>query len=199
MLEHLFGSKTRLKLLRLFFRDPSKAFFVRELTRLIDAQINAVRRELEILTLAGLIEETTEEKVNILRDPSALMRKYFRLNQASLLYPEIHSLLLKAKVLEDQNFFSEIQDKGGEIKLLVLGGSFTGDKRSPTDIFMVGNNIRERAIMNSIANYEKDHGCALRYTFMTEEEFRDRRQILDKFLFSIFEADNIKVVNKLNI
>ncbi len=198
MLEHLFGSKTRLKLLRLFFREPEKSFFVRELTRLIDVQINAVRRELELLVSAGLVEEVEADQGNAKRDPSANLKKYYRLNRASLLYPEIQSLLLKAKVMEDQGFFQEIQQKGGEIKLFVLSGSFTGDKRAPTDILMVGN-LRERAIMNSIAQYEKDHGTALRFTFMTEDEFYDRRQIMDKFLFSIFEAENIRVVNEMRI
>lgn len=197
MLEHLFGSKTRLKLLRIFFREPEKPFFVRELTRAIDAQINAVRRELELLVSAGLVEEA-EGQANTARDPSSGLRKYYRLNRSSLLYPEIQSLLLKAKILEDQSFFQEVQEKGGDIKLFLLSGVFTGDKRSPTDILMVGN-LRERAILNSIAAYEKDHGGTLRFTFMTEQEFHDRRQIMDKFLFAIFESETIKVINTLGV
>jgi DNA-binding transcriptional ArsR family regulator len=197
MLEHLFGSKTRLKLLRLFFRESEKPFFVRELTRIIDVQINAVRRELELLVAAGLVQEVDVE-ANTSRDPSSGLRKYYKLNKGSLLYPEIQSLLQKAKILEDQSFFQEIHEKGGDIKVFLLTGSFTGDKRSPTDIFIVGN-LKERAIMNAIAGYEKDHGSTVRFTFMTEAEFVDRRQIMDKFLFSIFEADNIKVVNELGV
>lgn len=199
MLEHLFGSKTRLKLLRLFYREPEKPFFVRELTRLIDVQINAVRRELELLLLAGLLEETEVQNSSLeKRNPSASLRKYYRLNRASLLYPEIQSLLLKAKVLEDQSFFQDIQQKGGDIALFVLSGSFTGDKRALTDILIVGN-LKERAIINAIAQYEKDHGASVRFTFMTEEEFYDRRQIMDKFLFSIFEAEHIKVINTIGV
>ena len=197
MLEHLFGSKTRLKLLRLFFREPEKPFFVRELTRAIDVQINAVRREIELLVSAGLVEEADIQS-STSRDPSAGLRKYYRLNRSSLLYPEIQSLLLKAKILEDQSVFQEIQEKGGQIDLFLLSGVFTGDKRSPTDILMVGN-LKERTILNCIANYEKDHGGTLKFTFMTAEEFHDRRQIMDKFLFSIFEAENIKVVNTLGV
>ena len=45
-MEQLFGSKTRVKLLQLFFRNPNRAFYVREITRKIDEQINSVRREL---------------------------------------------------------------------------------------------------------------------------------------------------------
>ena len=43
-IEKLFGSKTRAKLLRLFFENPTKSFYVREMTRVICEQINSVRR-----------------------------------------------------------------------------------------------------------------------------------------------------------
>ena len=45
-LEKLFGSKTRTKLLSLFFGNPERSFYVREMTRVIEEQINSVRREL---------------------------------------------------------------------------------------------------------------------------------------------------------
>ena len=46
MVEQLFGSKTRVKLLQLFYSNPNRSFYVREITRKIDEQINSVRREL---------------------------------------------------------------------------------------------------------------------------------------------------------
>ena len=54
MLEHLFGSKTRVRLLRLFLHHPEEAFFVRELARKTHFQMNAVRRELENLVDSSL-------------------------------------------------------------------------------------------------------------------------------------------------
>ena len=62
--EKLFGSKTRAKLLRLFFESPSKSYYVREITRVIDEQINSVRRELLNLEGIGVIKsETYDNKV----------------------------------------------------------------------------------------------------------------------------------------
>ena len=55
MLEHLFGSKTRLKLLKLFLSNPDKIFFVREISRKLEVPINAVRREIDHLTAAEII------------------------------------------------------------------------------------------------------------------------------------------------
>ena len=62
--EKLFGSKTRAKLLKLFFENPEKSFYVREMTRVIDEQINSVRRELLNLESIGIIKnETFDNKV----------------------------------------------------------------------------------------------------------------------------------------
>src|SRR5476651_924000 len=55
MVEQLFGSKTRVKLLQLFYSNPNRSFYVREITRKIDEQINSVRRELSNLLSIGII------------------------------------------------------------------------------------------------------------------------------------------------
>ncbi|MBU2508877.1 hypothetical protein KKE33_00630, partial [Patescibacteria group bacterium] len=97
MLEHLFGSKTRVKLLTLFLHNPDSLFFVRELTRLIDTQINAVRRELENLVELGLINEADKESTEDKRP--GLKRKYYTMNQDFPLMQEIRVLITKAHVL----------------------------------------------------------------------------------------------------
>ncbi len=56
-LEQLFGSRTRVKLLKLFLNSPEKMFFVREIARAINSQINSVRRELLNLKDLGIIKE----------------------------------------------------------------------------------------------------------------------------------------------
>ena len=55
MIDALFGSKTRVKLLHLFLNNPGKSFYVREITRIIDEQINSVRRELSNMLEIGII------------------------------------------------------------------------------------------------------------------------------------------------
>src|SRR5262249_23528255 len=64
MIEQLFGSKTRVKLLQLFYSNPNRSFYVREITRKIDEQINSVRRELANLLSIGIISsENTNNKL----------------------------------------------------------------------------------------------------------------------------------------
>ncbi|MBF1032025.1 MAG: hypothetical protein HXK99_04100 [Candidatus Nanosynbacter sp.] len=57
MIDSLFGSKTRVKLLHLFLNNPEKSFYVREITRMIDEQINSVRRELANMVSVGIVQQ----------------------------------------------------------------------------------------------------------------------------------------------
>src|SRR5574344_1602885 len=54
-LKYLFVSQTRLKLINVLFYSPQEIFYVRQLVRLVDEEINSVRRELDNLKKAGLI------------------------------------------------------------------------------------------------------------------------------------------------
>ena len=45
-LQYLFTSRVRLKILELFVLHPEDRFYVREIVRKTDEEINAVRREL---------------------------------------------------------------------------------------------------------------------------------------------------------
>lgn len=198
MLEHLFGSKTRLKLLKVFFRKPDTLFYVRELTRILEVQINAIRRELDLLVQSGMVKEMENNDKSQDEISGAHLRKYYALNKESILYEEMRALLTKAQMIGEQQFVSEILEKAGDIKLFIVTGHFTGDKKAPIDIMLVGD-IKEITFSKIIKKYEKEFGFDVRYTLMTESEFADRRHVMDKFLFSIFEAGHTKILNKLSL
>src|SRR3954467_14383534 len=64
MVEQLFGCKSRVNLLQLFYSNPNRSFYVREITRKIDEQINSVRRELSnLLSIGIIVSENTENKL----------------------------------------------------------------------------------------------------------------------------------------
>lgn len=56
MLQNLFTSKTRVKLLTLFMMNPGREMYVREIARNTKENINAIRRELANLESIGLLK-----------------------------------------------------------------------------------------------------------------------------------------------
>ena len=198
MLEHLFGSKTRAHLLRVFYRDASAAYYVRELTRILDLQINAIRRELELLKKLALIKEVPTPADANTKGAGAAKRKYYALDTDAFLHSELKSLLLRAQLMDEQELVKELSEKAGKLDLFVLTGRFTGDKRAPVDMLIVGN-LKESAIAKVVAKYEKKFGFDVRYTTMSRKEFAERRHMMDKFVYSIFESDILRVVDKIGI
>src|SRR5688572_351832 len=139
MLEHFFGSKTRVRLLRLFLNNTKGAFFVRELGRKIGAQINAVRNELDnlvamdlVVTVPGFDSPADEEDAAKPRNRrSAGQRKYYQINTESRMYPEIRALFMKAQVMLEKDFVKKLTATG-QISYLVLTGLFMSEESAPT-------------------------------------------------------------------
>lgn len=198
MLEHLFGSKTRQKLLRLFFSNPQKDFFVRELTRVLDLQINAIRRELDHLVLAQVIVQIDEpNSLSPFDEPTASQskRKYYRLNSKGLLNPELKALLTKDRSSKETGLIDDLK-KLGAIDYLLLAGRFAGVESSVTDLLIVGE-VGSREIKRLIDQYEADSGEEVRYTLMSVKEYAYRRDVADKFLTDLISSKTIVVVDKL--
>lgn len=62
MLNTLFGSQARVKILKTFLLNPDEQYYIRQLARDLKLQVNSVRRELENLENFGLLT-TDPEKV----------------------------------------------------------------------------------------------------------------------------------------
>lgn len=199
MLEHLFGSKTRLRLLRHFFQYPESRFYVRELTRLLDTQINAVRREITSLLKLGIIKEAAAVEEKIGKGKKKIgesKRRYYCLNSEGTINPELQSLFIKAQFWGEKQLVEAIKDLG-LVDYLILSGRFTGAKESPTDLLMVGS-VSRKELDRLIRLFEKEFGIEARYTVMSLKEFLYRRDVADKFLSDLMEQNHIVAVDKIH-
>ena len=194
MLEQLFGSKTRVRLLRLFLHNPEQAFFVRQLSRKIGAQINGVRNELENLVDLGVISVLRGKQISDTESQNQ-QKKFYSINTSSLLYPELRELFIKARLMLEKDFVRKI-GQTGTVSYLLLTGFFVGLTNGPTDIFVVGRVSRDKLAV-IIHAFEREVGRELNYTIMTPQEFKYRRDVTDRFLYSILESKKIVVVDEL--
>lgn len=194
-LEQLFGSKTRARLLGLFLQHPDTSFFVRELTRRIDAQLNSVRRELQNLVELGIVLEQVGSAKAAKSKTLSERKKYYIANKTFMLYQDLRSLLKKVQILLKQNLVQEI-DQRGDIDVLVFTGRFVDHSDIATDILIVGS-IDQKLLQKVMSGFEQELGSEINYTLMTREEFQYRRQITDRFLFSILESDNVIMIDKV--
>lgn len=171
MYETLFGSKTRVKLLSLLLTSPGRSFFVRELTRTIDEQINSVRRELLNLKSLGIVK-SHEKRGKI----------YYEANTKYSAYPELRKMFEKAeKGLGADDKLASALRRAGDVQYVALMGGFVGDNSSEVDIFIVGE-IDKRKLKPAISELEKEIGREANYCIMGEAEFEDRSMLFDRFI-----------------
>ncbi len=191
MVEQLFGSKTRVKLLQLFYSNPNRSFFVREITRKIDEQINSVRRELSNLLNIGIItSETTNNKL------------YYEVNQKFEYYEPLREIfgggvkktVKKAAEGEEPAEASGL-DTVGRVELALYTGQFTRDDSSGVDFLVVGE-VNPNALKKYVTELEKQENKELRYAFMALPEFQYRRQINDRFLVGVLGAKHQVLVDE---
>lgn len=217
MIEQLFGSKTRVKLLKLFYENPNRSFYVREITRKIDEQINSVRRELANLLSIGIItSDNTNNKlyyeVNQKFEQYDAMSTMFGGKAAKSKAKKAATSSAKAKVSDEvpevveiietvttvQDPFAQELLKAGNISLAVYTGQFTRDETSGVDIVIVGD-INASQLEHLVADLEKSEKKELRYTVFSPDEFTYRRQVNDRFYVNFIAAKKVVLLDKDNI
>lgn len=184
--EKLFGSKTRAKLLKLFFENPGKSYYVREITRVIDEQINSVRRELSNLEGIGVVKnETYDNKV------------YYSANMKHV-YAHALSEMFNARTIEASekepkrtNVWEElIKPVKLYLKGLIVTNRLPGQEG--IDILIVGND-KTKKLTHWAEVVEKKMGKPLNYVIMSVDDYSYRKSVRDRFLSEVMEMEITEV------
>ena len=198
MIEQLFGSKTRVKLLQLFYSNTNRSFYVREITRKIDEQINSVRRELSNLLSIGIItSDNTNNKL------------YYEVNQKYKYYEPLHEIFgggvrkIASKkdgaIADEQQAEAESDLKAvGHIDLAVYTGQFTRDETAGIDFLVVGD-VNPNALQKYVDALETRENKTIRYTTMSLPDFLYRQQIRDRFATAIAQSKKQVLVDLHNL
>lgn len=194
MVEQLFGSKTRVKLLHLFYSNPNRSFYVREITRKIDEQINSVRRELANLLNVGIItSDNTDNKL------------YYEVNQKYEFYEPLQQIFgggsksraKKASVSAPEEETDDLKHLG-HIDMLVYTGQFTRDESTGVDMLIVGD-VNRNAVQKYVTELEAKEGKDIRYSVMNRSDFEYRKTIKDRFVSQLLNAKKQVVVDTDNL
>lgn len=183
MLEDIFISKVRVKVLQLFFGNFGQIFHVREIVRRVSEEINAVRRELARMEKAGML--TSEWRAN---------RRYYAVRTDHIFWQDLLSLVAKTVGLGGD--IVKNRSKLGKVKFALLSGSFVRNTEpgpAEVDLLIVGNIIMPQ-IAAIVKDEEARRGREINYTVMTEEEFNFRKRRRDPFLAGILEKPAIMLI-----
>lgn len=183
LLENIFSSKTRTKMLNLFLLNSDQEFYVRELTRKLDERINSVRRELFNLERIGLLKSREKDR-----------KKFYVVDKNFVALSELKSLISRVNTEPQKKSLKDI-DGLGKVKFACYSGFFT-QSPSRVDFLLVGEINRSKAAQ-FVKRLEKEQDKEVNYTIMSENEFIYRKELGDRFLKSILDNEYIELINRV--
>lgn len=183
MLKNIIPSKTRRKILEFFFHHFGENFYLRRIVREVNEEVNAVKRELDILS---------EEK--LLLKEKRLNKVFYSLNKNYIFYDDF------LKIFAKTNFLSTLIYKNlpklGKIKFIALSTKFAKKQPIKEDeiyLLLVGIIVLPEVEL-IIKEAEKNFGFPINYTVMTEDEFIFRKKNNDPFIWRFLKQSKIMLV-----
>lgn len=194
MIDALFGSKTRVKLLHLFLNNPGKSFYVREITRLIDEQINSVRRELSNMLSVGIITSDSADN-----------KLYYEVNQRYDYYVPLRAIFADESVQTTESnekkstvwhvYLDDIKD---DVRVVLAAGVLVHGSTASIDLLFVGT-IAPAKLKRIVKTIEKAEGREINYSLLPYEEFYYRLSVRDRFITEILNGKHTVLVDVDNV
>ena len=155
---------------------------MRKIAREVDEEINAVKRELDIL-----------EKGNILSKEKRMNRIIYSLNHKYYLFDEFLRIFVK-----EGEFVKKINSnlsKLGKIKYLALSLKYPKKQKTKEGeiLFLAVGVIVVPEITDIISEEEKKSGSEINFTVMTEDEFSFRKKSNDPFIWSFLKQPKVMI------
>ncbi|MBI4008838.1 hypothetical protein HY357_01265 [Candidatus Roizmanbacteria bacterium] len=183
MLDHIIPSKARRKTLQLFFQHPNESFYLRKIVRDIGEEVNAVKRELDILSESKLLHK--ERRLN---------KIFYTLNKNYLFYDEFLRMFVKTSTLP--SLIYKNLSRIGKVKFAVISTKYIKQipiKEDEIYFLIIGITVVPE-VASIVSEAEKEFGREINYTVMTEEEFNFRKRNNDPFIWRFLKQPKVMLV-----
>jgi hypothetical protein len=204
ILERLFGSRARVKIIRLFLLNPEHLFGLKEVSRRAKVNSDRARREISLLKNINFVaqkEEKIEELIKLKNGKIKNRKKKIQGLKLNPLFPflqALKNLIITAAPIDKEKLIKKLKAIG-RMKLIILSGIFTQSEDSKVDLLLAGDSIRRRALERLLRRIEAETGKELTYAVFSTNEFLYRLGMYDRFVRDVLDYPHEKILNKLNI
>ncbi len=171
----------------LFFTDPDGLYYVREITREIKEEINAVRRELDRMMSVGMIK--SEQRGN---------RLYYAVNTRYLYFQELQQMVVKSSGLGKK--IRKNLRKLGNVSFIMFSGRFIKrlqPRQGEVDILVIGDVVLPELSL-LIKEEEQVLKREINYAVFPDEEFEFRKTRRDPFVMDVLNGTRIMIIGDEN-
>jgi predicted nucleotidyltransferase len=175
-------SKTRATILRIFFNDPEKEYYLRQLESLTGYSVGNIRREVLALEAGGLLHARYLGKIRL-----------YKLNISYPLYSEVKSIVRKTVGIEG-SIGSALEHLDG-VEFAFIYGSFAEDRErssSDIDLIIIGA-VSPKKISSLLYEKQSEIGREINSTVYSKEEYSKRLRQKNHFISAVTDAKKIFV------
>ena len=185
ILDSLFGSKAKTRILRFFLLNFEKEYSIAEIATKNMLSSASVRKEINELKKIKFVSEKTKKGT-----------KVYILDQEFHFYQELKTLFAKSTSSPQCKSLSRLKNIG-DVKLALVSGIFINNPKSKVDMVLVANNVSRgklKSIMNSL---EAEIGKEISFVLMNTDEFKYRLDMLDRFLLDFVEGSHTELIDRI--
>jgi len=187
-IEQLFDSLIKIKLLKLFLRNPETSFTASEAAKKIGCAAAGAKRHIFKLREIGFLSQRGNKN----------KKAKFALNRNFVLYPELENLLSKLIPVPFERLKKQIKGLGN-VRLAIISGVFLNEKASRLDFLLVGEKINQRKLNNFIKKTEQHIGREIVFVVFNNKEFNYRLDVRDRFVRDILEGRHEKLLQRIKL
>lgn len=183
VLSKLFGSRVRVKVMRMFLLNPEKIYEPKDIVAASRAKERDVGKETAALAKAGMIHTKSFYKEI---GKGRIRSVGWALDPSFIYLMQLRSLLADGLLLKSPDLVKRLQ-RGGSLKLIVLSGIFLGRWESRVDLLVVGDKLKRGLLERILRSIESEIGKELRYSILDNADFEYRLSIRDRLVRDIFD------------
>lgn len=192
ILEKIFGSATKARLMRSFVYNPDTVFDINALAKKIKARSGGIKKEINILEKAGLVKRRATRNERGRTVNGATLNSNFK-----YLSP-LRDFLLRVSPLTEETLARKLS-LAGRVKLVVIAGIFINEENSRVDMLIVSDKPDEKKLKKILGEIESEFGREVSFALMSAEDFTYRLGMGDKLVRDVFDFSHKVVLNKIGL
>lgn len=203
ILEKLFGSAGKVKLIKLFLMNPEASYDIKDASERAKVSIGTARTEISNLEKVGFLKTHFYSKeIKKQKDRTIVTTKKrvngWTLDQRFPYIEAMESFLTNINPFRHKDIIEKVS-RAGKIQLLIISGIFIKYDDARADLLIVGDNLKLGQLENIVKVIESEIGKEIRYAVLETSEFKYRHSVFDKLIRDILDFPHEKIINKLNL
>ena len=185
ILDSLFGSKIKTRLLRFFLLNHEGEYSLNEISKKNIIPVVKMRKEINEL-----------KRIKFIQEKSKKAGKTYALNEKFCFLEELRNLLAKSNSHAQLKNLEKLRQIG-DVRLAMVSGTFLNYPKSKVDLILVANNVSRNKLKQAMVGLEAEVGKEISFVLMNSEEFKYRLDMLDRFILEFLEAPHEELINKI--